>query len=83
MLGCRINNVDEFMKAYPIWCAWNHHHTIKNFIAVYRFTFRRYTLLHNPLWRVYRIICNTVNGKYKEIEREFAEDYKKLLTNQT
>lgn len=76
----RINNPTEFLQAYPHWRAWNHHHTIKNFISVYRFTFTHYTLIHNPFWRIYKIIRHTVSGKYKEIEKEFAEDYKKLLT---
>ena len=80
-MNSRINNPIEFMRAYPIWCAWNHKHSFKNFVAVYRFTFTHYEFLHGPLWRIYRIIKDTLNGRYKEIEKEFAEDYKNLLTN--
>ena len=82
MLGWRISNINEFMRAYPVWCAWNKHHTFRNFIKVYRNTFAHFRFGQGPIWRIYKIIKNTLNGNYRQIEKEFAEDYKKLLTHQ-
>lgn len=69
-------NSNEFLQVYPCICAWNHHHTLRNFSAVYRFTFTHYSLRENPFWRIYKIIQHTCNGDYKSIEEKFAELYK-------
>ena len=44
---------------------WNHRHSYYNFMRLYRNEFKRGTLPH---YRIYRIIKNTLNGRYREIE---------------
>lgn len=63
--------MDTFQKAV---CEWNKKKTIKTFISLYRNGFTYYTLLQNPIWRIYRIAKNTVTGKYRWCESELKKD---------
>lgn len=46
---------------------WNEEKCWETFIHLYRFGFRNNP---NPLFRLWRITRNTLNGRYKEIEEK-------------
>lgn len=59
---------------------WNRKKSMRNFMRLYRDGFYYMSLWQNPLWRVYRIIKDTLTGKYlwceKELDRrDDREDY--------
>lgn len=50
---------------------WNKKKSFRNFAQLYREGFTYYTLWQNPVWRVFRIIRNTLTGRYLWCEGEF------------
>lgn len=65
---------------------WNHNHSLKNFVKMYKRTFTRYRIGQGPLWRVYRIIKHTFNGDYKGFEKDlhtkYQEDFFRYLKDE-
>lgn len=61
----------EFYEALR---SWNRKKSFRNFAGIYRAGFlpTRAWPWQGPLWRVCRIIRNTVSGRYKEMEKELT-----------
>lgn len=56
---------NEFLSAVY---EWNHKKNWKNFCLIYKYGFDEETFIGFKLWRIIR---NTLNGLYKEVEEEF------------
>ena len=61
-----MNDRDE--KFYIAIQKWNKKKNLSNFILMYTDGFTYHSSIKKPIFRVYRIIKNTVTGKYKECE---------------
>lgn len=69
--------MDDKRLFYKAVCQWNKKKNIRTFFVLYRDGFTHYTLRENPVWRVYKIIKNTLNGRYEWCENELDKRYKK------
>ena len=65
----RVQTPSEKVSFYDLIYKWNRRKTFKTFRLLYKHEFIGF----NPIRRVYCIIKHTVNGRYKELERELAE----------
>lgn len=65
----------DWSKCYKVVFEWNRKKSLRNFIQIYKYGFRR-SRIHNLIWRIYRIIKNTLSGRYKKFERELLEKLK-------
>lgn len=65
----RVQTPEEKVSFYSLVYQWNRRKTFKTFRLLYKHEFIGF----NPIRRVYCIIKHTVNGRYKELERELAE----------
>lgn len=68
----------EKLTYYSI-VAWNHNHNFKNFCYVFNYCFYDF---YKPcfkwikyIFRPYRIIKNTITGKYKKIENKNKDKF--------
>lgn len=64
---------ENFYKAV---CAWNKKKSFKTFFAMYKHGFEYPTIKDLFGWRIYRIIRNTLNGKYEWCEAELEKQRK-------
>lgn len=55
-------------KFYSAVQKWNKKKNLSNFILMYTDGFTYHSSIKNPIFRVYKIIKNTVTGRYKECE---------------
>lgn len=62
---------DKDKKFYKAIQQWNKKKNLSNFILMYTDGFTYHSPIENPIFRVYRIIKNTVSGKYKKCEALF------------
>lgn len=69
----------ENKKAYDAIVCWVEKPSVKNFFKLYRDGFTIRFIWWRPLWRIWRIIRNTVTGKYKQIanDNSIKEKYSK------
>ena len=69
----------ENKRGYDAIVRWVENPSIKNFFKLYRDGFTIRFIWWRPLWRIWRIICNTVNGRYKQIANDdsLKEKYSK------
>ena len=67
--------MDDKKLFYKAVCQWNKKKNPKTFFTLYRDGFTHYTLRENPVWRVYKIIKNTLSGKYQWCENELKKRY--------
>ncbi|AOZ97865.1 hypothetical protein bhn_II066 (plasmid) [Butyrivibrio hungatei] len=51
-------------KYIEVVSAWISRKSIKNFASLYKYGFLYESVFTRPIWRVYRIIRNTVTHKY-------------------
>lgn len=65
----RVQTPKEKVSFYNLIYQWNRRKTFKTFRLLYKHEFIGF----NPIRRVYCIIKQTVNGRYKELEQELAE----------
>lgn len=75
---CNTWTLAEWENYYIILHNWNTCHSIKNFIQFYCKNFFYFTLKENPIWRVFRIIKYTHNGRYLETEQIVIDKIKEL-----
>ena len=69
----RGNPLSEDELFYQAICKWNREKSFKNFKELYRQGFTP-SLKDIFGWRIYRIIRNTLTGRYKELEVELGKD---------
>ena len=64
-------------KAYNAIVIWVKNPSIKNFFKLYKDGFLIRFIWWRPLWRIWRIIRNTITGRYKEIanNKELKKKY--------
>ena len=70
---------EENKKAYNAIVCWVENPSIKNFFKLYKDGFFIRFIWWRPLWRIWRIIRNTITGRYKEIASDdsLKEKYNK------
>lgn len=57
-------------EAYAVIVKWVEHKSFKNFLKLYKDGFLLNHLWMRPLWRIWRIIRNTVTKRYDEIVKD-------------
>ena len=60
----------ENKRGYDAIVNWVENPSIKNFFKLYKDGFTIRFIWWRPLWRIWRIIRNTVTGRYKEIAND-------------
>lgn len=57
-------------KTYTVIVEWVEHKSFKNFLKLYKDGFLFNHLWTRPIWRIWRIIRNTVTKRYDEIVKD-------------
>jgi hypothetical protein len=57
-------------KTYAAIVKWVEHKSLKNFFKLYKDGFLFNRLWTCPLWRIWRIIRNTITKRYDEIAKD-------------
>jgi hypothetical protein len=58
-------------STYHALKAWTERKSLNNFKSVYHSAFTG----GNPIWRVWRILRNTISGRYKEMVVDYENSY--------
>lgn len=71
----RVNPLSEDELFYLAIRDWNKSKNLKTFVGLYRYGFTP-SIKDIFGWRIYRIIRNTLTGRYKELEVELGKKVK-------
>lgn len=77
MKTIRVSHLSENEMFYQAVYKWNRKKSLKTFIELYKNGFTHFTFKDIFGWRIYRIVKNTVIGRYKELETKLEKEFGK------